>query len=357
MNTNKISSKFVWSVIGIMVVLIVGYFVFKGPANLATVEQVKVGAILPLSGPAAVFGEPMKNGLDMAIKDNKNIQIIYEDSKAVPADGVTAYQKLIAQGVNVVVSAYSGVSIPLAKLALENKTPLIMSIVAASNVTNTYAYRYYAKPSSYVIPAFTDPSSPLNKLTDIAVLHQDSEYGKSISDIIVDVAKEKDKKIVINESFKVNETDFSTVMLKIKNAKPQAVLFVPSMPAEAIAIMKKADELKVNAIFIETGAAFSDPAVQKQAPAMTFYTTGFKFSLPDDNSVFKDLYKSAYGANANFAAAFGYDMGKLIVACAKKSSNIQACLSQTTSVDGITGKITGITGEEINPPMILMKVN
>lgn len=346
-----------------LVILIVGVAAIAslvwvtGQKGKESEKLVKVGAILPLSGPAAVFGEPLKNGLQMALKDRSDINVIYEDSKASPSDGASAYQKLTAEGVNVMVSAYSGVSVPLTKLAAQNKTPLIMTIVAADNVTNEYSYRYYAKPNSYVEPAFTDADSPLNNLTDIAILYRNDEFGKAVSGILDATIKAKGKKVLISEVYKPNETDFSTSMAKIKAAKPQALIFVSATSAEAVGIINKAYELKVETVLVEASAAMTDAAAQKKAAKTTYYTTGFKFSLPGDSLEFKNFYKNTFNAEPNFAAAFGYDIGKLIVGCVDGGGEIQDCLSKTTSVNGITGEINGIKNNEINPPMFLMKIN
>ena len=343
-------------IIGLVIIILIAWF-FSERQKPAGTDTLKVGAILPLTGPAAVLGEPMKKGLELALKMVDQIEVLYEDSKALPADGVSAYQRLVAAKVDVMVSAYSGVSVPLTKLALQNKLPLIMSIVAADNVTNEYAYRYYAKPSSYATPAFTDSVSPLGSVTELAVLYRNDEYGNSVKDVLTAVAKEHQKNILISEAFPVNETDFSTVLTKVKAAKPQALLFIAGTPVEAVGILKKADELKLNTILVETSAILSDPAVQKQAPAISYYTTAFRFSLPEDNLEFKKQYTEVYGTSPNFGAAFGYDIGTFIADCVEDPAGIQACLSQTTAVSGLTGEIGNITNHEINPPMFLVKVN
>jgi branched-chain amino acid transport system substrate-binding protein len=351
----KIITAFI--VVALIAAVTTGYVKSKGVNENVPVKSVKVGAILPLSGPASAFGEPLRNGIELALNGRSDIKVSYEDSMALPAVGASAYQKLYAQGVDVMISAYSGVSIPLTKLADQNKIPLIMTIVAADNVTNDYSYRYYAKPNSYVEPAFNDLNSPLTDLTDIAILYRNDEFGKSVSGILSNTITANGKNVVISEGYKVNENDFSTALLKIKNTKPQAVMFITGTPSEAVNIIKKAYELRLESVFVEASTSMSDPTVQKQAPNMTYYTTSFRFSLPDDNVEFKQSYKNVYANTPNFAAAFGYDIGKLLINCADNGDDMQACLSEVNSVNGLTGDITNIDNHEINPLMILLKVN
>ncbi len=351
-------NKTIGIVVAIIIILLIVWGVKSNqPAAPGENTPIKIGAVLPLTGGAAALGEPMKNGMELALKDKSNIIVQYEDSKGIPAEGASAYHRLIAGGVNAVVSAYSNVSVPLTKIAEQNKVPLLMSLVAADNVTNEYSYRYYATAQSYVAPAFTDPASPLKDVTDIAVIYRNDEYGNSVKARITEMAAQHNKKILIAEPYQTNETDFSTHLTKIKAAKPQALLFVDGTPAEGVAILKKIDELKLNLLVMETSAIFSDPAVQKQAPLMTFYTAAFRFSLPEDNTEFKKLYMDTYGTSPNFGAAFGYDIGTWLADCVGQGSDVQQCLSQTNSVNGLTGEITNITNHEINPPMFLVKVN
>jgi len=93
-------------------------------------ETIKIGAILPLSGKYGYIGGYMAEGLEMA-KDEINssgsvngrkLEIVYEDSLADTKTGISAYQKLARiDGVNVVFTTISGVSLGIAPLAEEDK--------------------------------------------------------------------------------------------------------------------------------------------------------------------------------------------------------------------------------------------
>ena len=59
--------------------------------------KIKIGVIVPLSGEGAQFGEEIKNGIEIALKQNNlrdRFEIIYEDGKIDPKTSLSAYQKL-----------------------------------------------------------------------------------------------------------------------------------------------------------------------------------------------------------------------------------------------------------------------
>ena len=71
--------------------------------------KIKIGALLPLSGDAAAYGENVKQGIELALKGT-NFEVIYEDGKCEGPDAVTAIQKLInLDGVVGVIGVFVGV--------------------------------------------------------------------------------------------------------------------------------------------------------------------------------------------------------------------------------------------------------
>ena len=65
-------------------------------------KEIKIGAILPLTGSAAPYGENAKRGIELALSEinakgginGYRIVIFYEDSKTAPKEAVAALNKL-----------------------------------------------------------------------------------------------------------------------------------------------------------------------------------------------------------------------------------------------------------------------
>ena len=71
-----------------------------------------------MSGPSAIWGQSVQNGMNLALEDHPELAVTYEDSKGTAADGVTAYQKLKLQQPDVFVSALSIASRALVRIPL-----------------------------------------------------------------------------------------------------------------------------------------------------------------------------------------------------------------------------------------------
>ncbi|MEK7095359.1 MAG: ABC transporter substrate-binding protein [Patescibacteria group bacterium] len=318
-----------------------------------------VGAVLPMTGPAALWGETVKNGMELALEEKSGIEAVYEDSKSTAADGISAYNLLQDKNVDLTFSELSLVSVPLAKIASERKLPLIVSLVATqgSNIVNDYTSRYYTDPTNYATPAFTDQLSPVISAKKIALLHRNDELGVSVKDKVVELSKANQKKIVLVESFLPNEKDYRTVLSRVKSSGAEVFIFVVANPIEAVAIVKTAAQLNIGIPMIESSAVFADLDTRKQVGDIPFYSTSFDFSLPTKAIDFKEKYKTKFGKEPNFGAAFGYDIVNLIDKCKDKKEDIKGCLSEVNSIEGVAGIANQVSPGDFVVQMHLEKVN
>lgn len=65
--------------------------------SFAVTGKVKVGAVLPISGAIATFGQENANGIKLALSKlkTKNIELIIEDDKSEAIEATNAIRKLI----------------------------------------------------------------------------------------------------------------------------------------------------------------------------------------------------------------------------------------------------------------------
>ena len=94
----------------------------------AVAEEHTIGAIFPLSGTNAVYGDVFMSGADLAVEHinadgvlSGPLSIAYEDSQALPQPAVVAMTKLVnVTGVPYTLSAFTGVSKAISTLATRN---------------------------------------------------------------------------------------------------------------------------------------------------------------------------------------------------------------------------------------------
>lgn len=98
----KVDQKFPVFLIVVLIVTLSFAIIFSGCVKKEE-KEIKIGAILPLTGDAALYGKSIKKGIDLAVDQinskggikGSKVSVIFEDSKAVPADGVAAFQNLL----------------------------------------------------------------------------------------------------------------------------------------------------------------------------------------------------------------------------------------------------------------------
>lgn len=349
----------------VLVILVVIILIAQADSpESATTGDFVIGAALPMTGPAALWGETVKNGMELALKNKTGIKVLYEDTKGVPADGVSAFNRLQGQGVHLTLSEISAVSVPLSKIALEKKVPLFVTLVAASSsiIVNDYTIRYYTDPAHYAGPSFDSPMSPVKQARTIAVLYRNDELGVSVKEEINKLSAQHGKQVVFVDSFKPSETDFSTHLSKIKASGADVLLIVPATPGEAVGIVKTYARLGLTMPVVEASAVFADLGNREQVKGIPFYSTSYDFSLDnEDSKQFREEYKSAFGKEPNFGAAFGYDVLNFIYRCKDQGEgqarDIRSCLKNIPTNQGLAGTVTQVLPGDFVATMHLEKVN
>jgi branched-chain amino acid transport system substrate-binding protein len=326
-------------------------------------KPLKIGAILPLTGPAAVWGENIRNGMLLAQEDlakqGITVEVAFEDSQAKPDVGLTSYRKLKdIDGVNMVISAFSRVSVPLVPVIDSDKTPLMMTLVSAKGVAeqSPYSFRFYSNERQYVEPQFAWMTA--EQYPTAAVLWINDDFGAAVHEVILEQAKSKGIVIVADEKYDPNSVDFRTQLTKIKVKNPSAVLFVGSVPPEVSNALKQMREMGITADFIENSAALASPAARQAAGAAAegAVTMAFPFSLGATGNAFKQVYKQRFNADPNFGAAFGYDMVKLVGQATRGKTMTGDALAQSIiavqSFESLNGPVLILPNGEINPNIV-----
>lgn len=356
----KTSTKIVAGIIVLLV--IVGVVWVSRDSTPVSSGPVKVGAILPLTGPSAIWGENIRNGMELARKElmteGRTFEFIYEDSAGDPAKGVTAFQKLQAvDRVPIVFSAFSRVSVPLIPLADQARVPLIMTAVAAGGVTekSEYAFRFFPDDRIHAETHFA--SLEENQIHSLAVIYSNDEYGVSVEKDIKSKAAETAITVVASEKFDPGTTDFRTQLSRIKAQTPGAILMVVTAPGEVATIVKQARELGISAALYESSFLLSVASVRQGlgVAAEGVHTLALPFTLSQAGDKFKVAYKKEFGAEPFFAAGFGYDLVMMMDQALQKDptpARLAKNITQLRDYHGVLGPITINKNREINPAAV-----
>jgi len=162
-----------------------------GPVS-AQKGPVKVGLVLPTSGPLSANGKDMLNGMEMFLDENKyrlagrEVKLVVEDDEGKPATGLTKVRGLVeGQGVHLVIGPLSAaVGYAIAPYVDGKKVPTIFPIVSAEDITQR-------KRSPYIVRtgwSSAQPSHPFGKWVydnlkyrKIAMIGYDFAFGWEVA--------------------------------------------------------------------------------------------------------------------------------------------------------------------------------
>ena len=329
----------------------------------ASGDTFKIGGIGPVTGGAAIYGQAVKNGAELAIKEineagginGYQIEYNFQDDEMDNEKAVNAYNTLKDWGMNILIGAVtSGCCVAVAAESQNDNlfqiTPSGSSVDCINGNENVFQV------------CFTDPNQGVgaadyigqnNVATKVAVIYDSSDvYSSGIFAKFKEEAASQNFEIVSEEAFTAdNKTDFSVQLAKAQEAGADLV-FLPIYYSEASLILKQADSMGYAPKFFGCdgldGILGVENFDQKLAEGVMLLTPFAADAKDDATQKFVSAYEAAYGETPNQFAADAYDAVYVVKAAAEKCEATPAdsvtdlcdklkAAMQEISYDGLTG--------------------
>lgn len=331
-------------------------------APAAWAENIKVGAILAVTGPMSFLGAPEAKTLEMLVAEtnakggiNGNpIELILKDSAGSPEKAVSFAKQLIEEDkvLAIVGPSSSGETMNIKKIAEEGKTPLL-SCAAAEVIVDpvaSYVFKTPQKDSDAVKMIYKE----MNKLglANIAVLVDNTGFGKAGQEQLVKIAPEFGVKIVENEVYDKAASDLSAVVAKIKaNKDVQAIINWSVVPAQAI-VAKNIRQMGWNIPLFQSHGFGNIKFVEAAGAAAEgiIFPAGrllIAADLPADNPQkallvqYKKNYEDKYKENVSTFGGHAYDAYVILEAAVKVGGNdrdkVRAAIEGLQNLPGTAG--------------------
>lgn len=320
----------------------------------------KIGVIGPLTGGAAAYGNAVKNGADLAVKEinaaggaaGYMLEVNPQDDEHDAQKSVNAYNTLKDWGAQMIVG--STTSGPCIAVAAETSNDNMFQITPSGSAVECVS------PDNVFRVCFSDPDQGMaaakyigeNKLaTTVAIIYDSStEYSSGIREAFMKEAANQGLKIVADEAFTADTaTDFSVQLDKAKEANAELV-FLPIYYQEASIILKQASDKEFAPIFFGVDGMDGILSVENfdtsLAEGVMLLTP---FSATEESSQkFTSDYVAAYGEEPNQFAADSYDAVYALKAAIEKSGvtpdmdasaicdALKTAMTEI-SIDGLTG--------------------
>ena len=342
---------------------------------------IKIGGIGPVTGGAAVYGNAVKNGAELAVKEinaagGLQFDFNFQDDEHDAEKAVNAYNNLKDWDMQILMGTVT--STPCIAVAQESYNDNIFQLTPSGSSVDCVKY-----DNAFRV-CFSDPNQGAasatyigeNKLAKkVAVIYDSSDvYSSGIYEKFALEAKNQNIEIVATEAFTADSnTDFTVQLQKARTAGAE-LLFLPIYYKEASLILTQANKLDYAPIFFGCDGLDGILTVDNLDLSLTegiILLTPFAADAKDEKTQkFVAAYKEAYKEDPNQFAADAYDAIYAIAAACEKgevtadmdASAICDVLKKAfveIKLDGLTG--TGMTwsadGEPNKAPKAVKIVN
>jgi branched-chain amino acid transport system substrate-binding protein len=300
-------------------------------------QVIRVGAILPQTGPGAVFAQYIEEGIELAVEEvngqgHPQVEVLYEDSKNQPKEGVTVYNKLVStDNPPVVIVALSSVAKAVAPLAAQSKTAQVYIAVAIPDITDgRYTFRVYPEALGMAGVMARFNATRLNAKSS-AIIYLNDDFGRVSQDAYTKEFESLGGRIVFAESYELQQTDFRSQISKLKSVDPAPdVIYLNGYGPSYGAVVKQLREQDVSPR-LTADMTMGLPSTLEQvgdAADGVYFVDG---KMAQD---FIERFKHRYGKEPSSYAGYAYDIIKIIHKVAKERG--------ASTADGVSEGLRGI---------------
>lgn len=280
----------------------------------------KIGGTAPLTGAAAIYGNAVKNGAQIAVDEINaeggaiQFELKYEDDENDPEKAVSAYNTLKDWGIQI--SLGSVTTKPCEATSTENYADRIFALTPSASSTavtegkDNVFQMCFADPNQGTASA--DYIAEKNLGTKIAVIYRnDDVYSSGIEEKFKAEAESKGLEIVYEGTFTdASSNDFSVQLGEAKKAEAD-LLFLPIYYQPASLILKQAKDMDYAPTFFGVDGMDGILTLEGFDTSLAegvILLTPFNADAEDEKTQsFVSKYKEQYGDVPNQFAADAYD--------------------------------------------------
>jgi len=328
-----------------------------------TKETLTIGALLPLTGDAAVLGKEVQQAIKLAAdrynegNSDKQINVIFEDTKCNGRDAVTGLQKMLTiDNVEALIGPIcSAATLAVAPIAEQYEIILISPASTNPTISDAGDYIFRVVPSDDIQGKAGARIIYDMKFRNGAVLFTNNDYGVGLKDVFIDSFYLLGGNIVAEEAFEQGAADFKTQLTKIKQANP-SFIYIVAYPGEAGILLKQIQEMDLSVGLFAT-EGIKDPSVLESAGEAA---EGLILTFPEqvkskEYNHFATLYLVQYDVDPGTFAAEGYDAFNIIALAYELSEtpqDMKDALNALENFNGASGIITFDEHGDVDKPYI-----
>jgi branched-chain amino acid transport system substrate-binding protein len=256
---------------------LLGVAALAGLLSIPAMAQVQIGVAGPLTGSNAAAGDQMKTGATQAVADlnkaggvlGKQVALTIADDACDPKQAVSVANQMAEKKAVLVAGHYcSGSSIPASKVYLEE------GILQISPASTNPKYTDEGGWGTFRVCGRDDQQGEVAgqylakhyKNQKIAILHDNSAYGKGLADETKKSLNAAGVKEATYDAYTPGEKDYSAIVSRLKQAGV-TVIYIGGYYTEAALIIRQAKEQGMKATLVSGDALVTKEFWQIAGPA------------------------------------------------------------------------------------------
>jgi branched-chain amino acid transport system substrate-binding protein len=335
----------------------------------------KIGLAAPFTGQYANYGTSHRAGADIAVEElnaaggvnGGEVSYVTGDDLGDPQQAVLVAQNFIGDDEILFVNGhmFSGATIAAGTAYEEAGLPMVSPSATNPDITDLGDYIWrICMTDAFQGAGLAQYTVNDLKLTKVAILLDDSDYGRGLADAYEAAIGEAGGEVVAREQYTAGDTDFRAQLTTIRQANPE-MIFLSGYYPEGSKVAQQARELGITAEMLGSDGYASDELIGLggQAVEGMLVSTFFDYSNQDPAvQQFVQAFKAANNdANPDWFAASSYDVIKLVAEAATRAGSndreaINAALAELGTYQGITGAITFDENGDVQKPLSIVLV-
>ena len=325
--------------------VVVAMVVHRGGQTEQDKDVIKIGAILPLTGPSAYLGEDIRSSLLLAqekinaIEGNQKISFILADSAGTAKDGVAAWQKMqLEKGIKYLITNTTAVSEAVNQIC-KDEIDLQVAICAHPEITlhteNLIRCFYgHEQEVEVVLPFFVK-----HDIKKVAFLYLDNPATKYVVEkVFIPRLQEANIEICAVETYKASDSSFRDCLVKVNASSPEFVYTIEYGNLYSI-MLREAEQLGMRKKIMGCVNFATSPDIPNELKTdIIFVAPSYLLGENKAYSEYVKEYQSRYATDLSPNGVFAYDTALLLSERLKNGKVTKSQIVNST-FEGISGKI------------------
>ena len=321
-------------------------------------EPIVIGVSGPLTGQNAQYGAQWKKGFDLALDEvngqggigGRPLQYVFEDSQSDPKQSVAVAQKFVADPRIVIELGDFSSPASMAASPIYQRAGLVQFGFTNSHPNFTKGGDYMWSNSisqSDNAPILADYAVTDLGLKRLAVLHLNTDWGRTTKDLFVKAAEARGAQVVATEGYLPEEKDFRSTLVRVRDANPDGLVLI-SYYADGALIAQQTRATGLAQPIVASGSVYSPKFLELGGDAINGVFTNTNFYPADPRPEVQNFvkrFKAKYNEEPDSFAAGAYDTLILVYNVIKQYGTdrkaIRDGLAQIKDVPSVIyGKVT-----------------